>query len=334
MVMLRLDYDVARFIPRAPRAPYVGVSRSDAAPQLWIDGRCVVGEMLLPRSLESEEISLVACDSITVCQDGGSYEPWSTQQLLDTLSGNRSTILELRLLGSATVALRLRVERPDEAAMIDVEAAFANAFSESAGPDERGLAMFARDSEASAGAATYASALHQYVTSVLIKDRAPGTGAAVPFSAHTAKQKQSLAILSQFPERPLALVASGLLRFSLNDFVSWSGPSGVSELDDCSAVLRTEIGLPNEVFDRSHSAEGGSCPADEVTSYMLLHWDDPAAASALIELADSGDVTVDDSSKARVLARRLLVEGDPEWVRLSDLLVGDPVFGRRSSPRS
>jgi hypothetical protein len=333
MVMFRVDYDVARFIPREP-VVYLGESWSDKAPQLWINGRAVIGEMLLPRSVVSEDFSLVGCDSITVSQDGAAHETWSKQRLLDVLGGDQHTILDLRLLGSVAVGLRLRVERPDEAAMVDVEEAFANAFSEPSGPDERGLATFASASEVSAGAATYASALHQYVTSVLIKDRAPGAGETVPFSAHTAKQKQSLAILSQFPERPLALAASGLMRFSLNDFASWAGPSGISELDDCVAALRSEIGLPNELFDRSHGAEGGSCPADEVTSYMLLHWDDPAAASALIELAGSGDLTADDSSKARALARRLLAEGDPEWIRLSDLLAGDPVFGRRSSPRS
>ncbi len=352
MVMFRCGYEVIGVTPRVAKsvscpecgerfkdapalARHTGESHPVTAPQLWIEGAPALGEVLLQRPIRQEDAAFIGCAAIFVAKDGRSFEPWSSEQILAALKGDEPVILDLRLSShegrtnsALAVDLRLTIERPKDDELVAVDDSFVRIFTEAEGPDESSLDQFADVASQSGSAATYASALHEYVASILIKDRAPGTGSAIPFERHIAKQTRALAILGQFPGRALARAASSFVRFSLNDFVEERGPSGVPQLDDCVEALRHEAGVPNELARRSDDAAGGGCPADEATSYILLNWDKPASAAELAKMATRENITAADASKARALARRILGAESSEGHRLDQLLAGDPIFGR------
>lgn len=314
-------------------ALHLGAAHPLSAPRLLIRGTTVIGERLLHRNLSPDELALANVTELLVAEDGRKAQSWSVAALRDALAGASSSVLDIELRNSRDVGgppavetVRIRVDVADPMALNAIDSCFADL----AAPDDLDELRVDRFADATSefrGAARYATALHEYCVSILVKDAARGTGDSLPFAAHQDKLKSALHVLREFPERPVARAVAGFVRFSLTDLVAGEKPSGVPPLDRCVAALAQFAGIGTELAAASlESAELGRCPADRTTDAILENWDRPNADSVLMGLADSALTTDEDAAKCLALVVSRAPAG-PNAAGIARRLANHPVFG-------
>lgn len=323
-------------------ATHLGAAHPLTAPRLLINGEAVVGERVLHRRTDRRRISLANATELLVSQDGAPPVGWSLAALRDAVADSDRVLLDLTLRNeravdqaSATERIRLQIQVADREDLAGVDAAFQTLAS--ADIDEHAVDAFVDASRAFPTAARYAAALHEYAVGVLVKDQAPGTGAAMDFERFHDKYQRALDVLRHFPDRPLACAVAGFARFNFNDFHRDVPPSGVPVLDQCSERLAS-LALGSEA--RGHPPSGqsvaGRCPADEPTTFILECWaraehseSRPRVVRDLLDRAESGRTTAADGAKCRALALHLGGEIGPHERLLgaTRALTSDFVFG-------
>jgi hypothetical protein len=315
-------------------AEHLGSAHPLSAPRLLIDGAVVVGERFIFRRLGPEGVEVANSTDLRVSENGGPPQPWSLQALRDTLFEADSLVLDISLrnrrAGDGAAALeqvRLRLDIPAVGGLAAADRCFEEFLADD-DLNEHQLDRFVDAAAETPGAARYASALHDYGVAILVKGQARGTGQSMPFATHREKLQRSLSVLGHFPERPVARVVCGFIRFGLNDLSGGTHPSGSPQLDECTAALQELAGVhPLSVVPMAELAAAGRCPTDATTACILDRWRGPAGGELLAELAARGATTPEDSAKCRALALRAAAKDSPTAEYLARGLTSDPVFG-------
>ncbi len=313
-------------------AVHLGSDHPLSAPRLLLDGGLVVGERILHRPIDPQALAVANASRLLVAVNGAPSETWTLQDLRDALAGDDVLNLDVELFNdrsadgiAAKDRVRLRLDVPDPEELAVADASFQRLLA-SERLDEHRLDEYAEETKELTRAGRYASALHEYATALLVKDRARGTGEALSFHSHREKHQRALDTLRHFPERPIARAVCGFVRFELNDI--HGADSGVVELDRCVAALREFAGRADE--QRDHKPTGpavGRCPTDDTTNTILSSWEQPSAVDTLLTLASGSTTTPEDAAKCRALALRLVAHDTSRALTIARGLSNDPVFG-------
>jgi len=238
--------------------------------------------------------------------------------LARTLSGLRSAHCEIvlanrRAADATAVEARytLEIGVPDLDDLDAIDAAFQAhlAVPNVTSPD---IQRFDRATGGRASARPYASALADYVFTVIDKSRDPAMRSTDAPETNRKRLERSLAELQEWPDRPLPRAVADVIRLNLNDFSSVAGSTGSSDLDTTNGLfadIAAGRASPRVPSADDHEAVRAACPIDQVTDRVVR------AATALVageEISpnDAGDLelrarSVDspyDESKLLVLA--------------------------------
>ena len=289
-------------------AEHLGADHPLSPPRLLINGDGVIREKRLYRRPAPGDVVVANVTELLVSQNGGAYEQWSVTALAEALFEADSLVLDLVLrnvrAGDGFVTsehLRIRVDVPMPESLDEADRSFQELLTHDV-LDELTVDRFADEVSGLSSGAVYASALHDYAVGVLLKDQASGTADAMPFAAHREKFERALDVLRHFPERAAAKAICGFIRFGFNDFETATEPSGTPQLDRCMAALRALSTGAVPVVAPDESEEGGRCPTDVMTAFILEHWESPDAAAALVAWAKRGSITREDAAKCMALA--------------------------------
>ena len=304
-------------------------------PRLLIAGQVVIGEKILRRPMQPDDLLVPGATEIACLEVGGKERKLSLQDLrAEVCSSTQAThVITLRHRRSADGAVaeervRVRVDVPSAADLDLSDKAFEECFADGRVNDD-GLMRFDNATNGQATGGSYVAALYNYCLFIQLRDGRSGR----PADTVEARQKAQSAhtVLCDYPERPLARALAALIRFSLNDFRVWD-LSGVPELDSCACALSQAAGSvvpPAPLTDLDPPS--GSCLVDAVTKEILDAWADPESGSERMELiAADPACSSDDRSKAGVLAL-LLIPVDAaisETMRPQGRTVPRPGFGR------
>ncbi len=312
------------------------------APQLLVNGRPCASDKAVRRPLSAGAVCVMNTTTIDFSVDGGPSTSVDAAEVGEALAAVGTGHVQLVLHNeradgaSAARAVVFDIRLADVRDLDAVESAFDETVSRRLTPSEAD--SFAERSLTATTAHSYAGALHKFLIALLQKDGRIG-GSGLELSKYPARMNEALHELSQYPDRPLARAAAGVIRFNINLFGGLA--SGIPELDRCVEQLtRSSSDLDTNHPERLPS-ELKSCPVDDATDAILqasADLDEPrrsrAACTQLVRFASAVDTAPADAVKARALVLLASPESaSDEYRHAAEALVHDPTFGGLAETR-